>query len=210
VPRYGCNVAVCRRARASASPEGHDRRFASRILRKLILVTAASPTRDESARLPPTSGLQHLVAALEGGRKTGPIVPLGHGASRDVLARRSVKFRLAKVRSGIEYLWHACAGCTVEVFSDDDAEGRLFEGATVSDPSGAFAFTKAPNYLVGPNVTATATDTAGNTSEFSEPKRLPGRPVRRHLPRTRPGPTPRSPSRHDAPKRCQKKCQVRI
>ena len=77
----------------------------------------------------------------------------------------------------------ACVGCDVEVFSDSEDEGRVFEGATVSDPSGAFTFTKASGHLIGPNVTATATDTAGNTSEFSEPKPLPGRPVRRHLPR---------------------------
>jgi len=59
-----------------------------------------------------------------------------------------------------------CAGCTVEVFSDDAFEGRNFEGETVADASGAFAFTKAAGFAAS-NVTLTATDRAGNTSEFS-------------------------------------------
>ncbi len=77
----------------------------------------------------------------------------------------------------------ACSGCEVEIFSDSEDEGGVFEGGTVADASGKFTFTKASGYLTGPNVTATATDTAGNTSEFAEPKPLPGWPVRRHLPR---------------------------
>jgi hypothetical protein len=71
----------------------------------------------------------------------------------------------------------------VEVFSDSEDEGRVFEGGTVSDASGAFTFTKSSGHLTGPDVTATATDTTGNTSEFSEPKPLPRWPVRRLLPR---------------------------
>jgi hypothetical protein len=77
----------------------------------------------------------------------------------------------------------ACAGCDVEIFSDSGNQGRVFEGGTVSDASGAFTFTKSSGHLTGPDVTATATDTAGNTSEFSEPKPFPGWPARRHLPR---------------------------
>jgi hypothetical protein len=57
-------------------------------------------------------------------------------------------------------------GCTIEVFSDSDAQGSVYEGTTVSDGTGAFAFTK-PGGLTGPYVTAAATDSAGNTSEFS-------------------------------------------
>jgi hypothetical protein len=77
----------------------------------------------------------------------------------------------------------ACADCEVEIFSDSEDEGRVFEGDTVANASGAFTFIKASGYLTGPNVTATATDTAGSTSEFSDPRPLPGWPVRRHLPR---------------------------
>jgi hypothetical protein len=60
----------------------------------------------------------------------------------------------------------ACPGCTVEVFSDDEDEGRIFEGSTVADGSGNWSLHVSP---AGPNVTATATDAAGNTSEFSAP-----------------------------------------
>ncbi len=65
----------------------------------------------------------------------------------------------------------ACPGCTVEVFSDDEDEGRIYEGTTVADASGRFAFAKGSG-LMGPYITATATDADGNTSEFSLPARL--------------------------------------
>jgi hypothetical protein len=56
--------------------------------------------------------------------------------------------------------------CIIEVFSDADAEGKTYEGATLSDGGGVFIFTK-PAGLTGPDITATATDSAGNTSSFS-------------------------------------------
>jgi titin len=62
----------------------------------------------------------------------------------------------------------ACPGCTVEVFSDDEDEGRVYEGEAVADADGRFTFAK-PAGLTGPFVTATATDGEGNTSEFSAP-----------------------------------------
>jgi hypothetical protein len=62
----------------------------------------------------------------------------------------------------------ACPGCLVEVFSDDQDEGRVYEGSTVADAEGHFTFTKATG-LTGPYLTATATDGDGNTSEFSLP-----------------------------------------
>lgn len=62
----------------------------------------------------------------------------------------------------------ACPGCTVEVFSDAEDEGRIYEGSVVANAAGAFTFTK-PAGLTGPHVTATATDSSGNTSEFSTP-----------------------------------------
>jgi len=55
---------------------------------------------------------------------------------------------------------------TIEVFSDDEDEGRWFHGSTTADASGHFTFTAVAPFT-GTNVTATATDADGNTSEFS-------------------------------------------
>lgn len=62
----------------------------------------------------------------------------------------------------------APANCTIEVFSDNEDEGRWYEGSTTSDGSGNWSFSKGSAFS-GPNVHATATDTDGNTSEFSGP-----------------------------------------
>jgi parallel beta-helix repeat protein len=62
----------------------------------------------------------------------------------------------------------ACPGCTVEVFSDDVDQGRVYEGTTVADALGRFTFSS-PGGLTGPFITATATDGEGNTSDFSSP-----------------------------------------
>jgi hypothetical protein len=56
--------------------------------------------------------------------------------------------------------------CAVEIFSDPEDEGKVYEGTATSDSTGVFTFIK-PEGVTGPNVTATATDTAGNTSQFS-------------------------------------------
>ena len=62
----------------------------------------------------------------------------------------------------------ACQGCTVEIFSDRGREGEIYEGKTIADQNGNFSFS-AGRSLEGPNLTATATDSEGNTSEFSAP-----------------------------------------
>ncbi len=54
----------------------------------------------------------------------------------------------------------------IEIFSDPEDEGFMYEGTTRSDSLGNFTFTLEKG-LAGPNITATATDTDGNTSEFS-------------------------------------------
>jgi hypothetical protein len=66
----------------------------------------------------------------------------------------------------------------VEVYSDDDDEGRVYEGTTIADAAGHFSFDKG-GPLTGPYLTATATDGQGNTSEFSAPV---ARPVKVYLP----------------------------
>lgn len=65
----------------------------------------------------------------------------------------------------------ACAGCTVEVFAADNdvsmhGEGKNFAGSAVAGADGRFAVS-AVGVATGDSVTATATDTEGNTSEFS-------------------------------------------
>jgi LysM repeat protein len=61
---------------------------------------------------------------------------------------------------------------TVEIFSDDADEGKVFEGSTTADANGGFDFIKQGAKLAGPNITATATDDEGNSSEFSDPEPL--------------------------------------
>jgi titin len=64
----------------------------------------------------------------------------------------------------------ACAGCTVDIYSDGEDEGQTYEGSALAGPDGAF---EADVDADGPNVTATATDTNGNTSPFSQPFAVP-------------------------------------
>jgi len=54
----------------------------------------------------------------------------------------------------------------VEVFADPGGEGATFLGQTVADAKGAFILIVANTIPADNNVTATATDTEGNTSEF--------------------------------------------
>jgi hypothetical protein len=60
----------------------------------------------------------------------------------------------------------ACSDCTIDVYSDEEDEGRVYEGSTTADGEGNWSFSGTPE---GPNITATVTDSDGNTSEFSEP-----------------------------------------
>jgi CSLREA domain-containing protein len=61
-----------------------------------------------------------------------------------------------------------CFPCIVEVFSDDEDEGRIYHGSTATndDATGTWMYTGS---VTGPNITATITDADGNTSEFSVP-----------------------------------------
>jgi len=57
----------------------------------------------------------------------------------------------------------ACPFCTVEVFSDANGEGEKLEAITSADEAGHWS---AAGVFGGPNITATAIDTDGSTSEF--------------------------------------------
>jgi hypothetical protein len=54
----------------------------------------------------------------------------------------------------------------VDIYSDDEDEGRVYEGSTTANGAGNWSFSASPG---GPHVTATATDAAANTAEFSAP-----------------------------------------
>lgn len=67
----------------------------------------------------------------------------------------------------------ACPDCTIQLFSDNDDEGRLFEGETKADHTGVFSVTLVVGFT-GPQVTATASEPSGPgnrgaTSAFSAP-----------------------------------------
>jgi CSLREA domain-containing protein len=67
----------------------------------------------------------------------------------------------------------ACAGCTIELFNSDDdpsgyGEGETFIDSTVADSNGDFMFDMNLPFSQCSRFTATATDSQGNTSEFSE------------------------------------------
>ena len=76
----------------------------------------------------------------------------------------------------------ALSSSIVEIFSDKEDEGRVFEGSTAADEKGNFAFRMPVGRFTGPNVTATATDAEGNTSGFSPPESPPAPVVTRELP----------------------------
>jgi hypothetical protein len=58
----------------------------------------------------------------------------------------------------------ACNNCTVDVYSDSEDEGQIFQGTATADASGNWSYLGA---VVGPKVTAIATNGSGNSSEFS-------------------------------------------
>jgi CSLREA domain-containing protein len=60
----------------------------------------------------------------------------------------------------------SCANCTIDVFSDHEDEGRIYHGSTTANGLGNWSFAGG---VAGPNITATSTDAAGLTSEFSAP-----------------------------------------
>jgi hypothetical protein len=62
----------------------------------------------------------------------------------------------------------ALPNATIEVFSDLEDEGQIYEGTTIADATGHFTLAVSTPFSLS-NITATATDAAGNTSEFSSP-----------------------------------------
>jgi len=62
---------------------------------------------------------------------------------------------------------NSCPACRVEVFTDTNDEGRYFVGTAIATSSGAFSLAIQTGNLQAPHITATHTDTQGNTSAFA-------------------------------------------
>jgi len=70
----------------------------------------------------------------------------------------------------------SCANCRVEIFTDLSNQGRYYIGTTNADAQGFFRMILPPASLQGSKMTATLTDSNGNTSPFATPVDLPQRP----------------------------------
>jgi hypothetical protein len=60
----------------------------------------------------------------------------------------------------------ACANCEIDVFSDGAGDAEFYEGSTTADGTGNWGLVAE---IAGPNVTATASNAGGNTSQLSAP-----------------------------------------
>ncbi len=119
----------------------------------------------DRVRVNSSDSLSNTVTANGIYRNTGKGILLMGGGNANLAAPVVVAVSATTVQGT------ACAGCRVEIFSDDEDEGRTFEGSTVADGGGNWSLQVS---ATGPNVTATATDAAGNTSEFSAPVAITG------------------------------------
>lgn len=78
----------------------------------------------------------------------------------------------------------ACPGCRVEIFTDQNNEGRTFVDATTADQNGDFTIQVDMATIADPFMTATNTDQNGNTSPFAEPAKLREQQFATYLPLT--------------------------
>jgi CSLREA domain-containing protein len=89
----------------------------------------------------------------------------------DTGPNEQLNFPILEAATPLQVSGTACAGCTVEIFVADSGasaygEGKVFVGSATANSSGAFT-TDISGAVPGDYVTSTATDSAGNTSEFS-------------------------------------------
>jgi len=84
---------------------------------------------------------------------------------------------------------NSCAACRVEVFTDTHDEGRYFVGTAIANSSGVFNLPIPTATLQGSNVTATHTDTLGNTSAFAAAATIPRPTGDTPTPTPQPGPS---------------------
>ncbi len=111
-------------------------------------------------------------------------------------ANRSVRPPTIERVSETEVSGSACAGCTVELFSDNDKQAQYFEGRVVADDTGRFVFLP-PEGFQGRYVSATSTRD-GNTSELAAAQLVPNGTGRR-TPTPTQGPPTWTPAVSDTP-----------
>jgi len=91
----------------------------------------------------------------------------GRGISLGTYYPRGNEWLIEPIISGSERTWAegvACPRCTVEVFSDDDNEGEVYHGTVTASAIGEWRW---EGWRSRFGIFATATDSVGNTSEFS-------------------------------------------
>ncbi|MDD5467083.1 MAG: right-handed parallel beta-helix repeat-containing protein [Anaerolineales bacterium] len=98
----------------------------------------------------------------------GSGIQLKDGANHQVNAPIFISYDLESgFVSGV-----ACVLCIVDIYSDQEGEGAVYEGSVQSDESGRFSLRKGVA-LNGPKLTATSSDEENGTSEFSQPTKSP-------------------------------------
>jgi parallel beta-helix repeat protein len=81
--------------------------------------------------------------------------------------------------SPLEVSGMSCPACHVQIFTDDGDQGLIFVKATTALLDGSFTVPVTPGALAHPHVTATSTDTSGNTSPFAVPKPVNNNPPKK-------------------------------
>ena len=127
----------------------------------LVVWSTVSGNGADGVRVSGPASIRNAVGMNSIHANTGKGIAVTHGANSGIAAPSIAGGSVLGV-SG-----RACPGCSVQISSDDEDEGRLLHGVVHADPqSGDWTLMTA---LAGPNVTALATDADGNTSEFSPP-----------------------------------------
>ena len=106
------------------------------------------------------STIQNKITQNSISNNYGPGIDYTNGGNMQ-LTSPSISYLSSGILSGT-----APANSTIEIFSDSENEGKIYEGSTSASNSGNFQWNGTPS---GPYLTATATDAEGNTSIFSPP-----------------------------------------
>jgi parallel beta-helix repeat protein len=106
--------------------------------------------------------------SISGNTKGG--IVLQFGGNGNIAAPKSVS--AIRDAGRLEVSGASCAFCHVEIFNDDGDQGRVFIRAVTAQADGSFSTTLPASLLSLPFVTATNTDSNGNTSPFAIPAHI--------------------------------------